>query len=259
MNLDGLDPGILGPAFVAGLLVLTTHIPLGQEVIRRGIIFIDLAIAQFAGVGVILAATLGFETHGIEVQAIALTSALMGAALLGLTERLVGEYQEALIGVGFVLAATAGILLLAGNPQGGEHLRELLVGQILWVEWHQLLIPAVISVAVILNWYFLPRLLKGHFFYFLFALSITASVQLVGIYLVFASLIIPALATIRIEGSQRATILALVTGALAYALGLIFSAVMDLPSGASIVWMMAVCGVLVASLSRWLPFFAKEF
>lgn len=67
MNWDGLDISILGPAFVAGLLVISTHVPLGQEVLRRGIIFIDLAIAQIAGLGIIVAASFGWEVYGWEV------------------------------------------------------------------------------------------------------------------------------------------------------------------------------------------------
>ncbi|MBT8130156.1 MAG: metal ABC transporter permease, partial [Gammaproteobacteria bacterium] len=82
MNLEGLDPSILAPAFVAGLVVLMTHIPLGYEVLRRGIIFIDIAVAQIAGLGVIVAYTLGWDEHGIEAQIAAVISALIGAWVL---------------------------------------------------------------------------------------------------------------------------------------------------------------------------------
>src|SRR5690606_24849865 len=116
---------ILAPAFAAGLAVLLSHVPLGREVLRRGIIFIDLAVAQFAGLGLIFASTFGVETHGWELQVIALASALCGAGLLGLMEKCAGEYQEAVIGISFVLAATGSLLLLANHPQGGEHLKEL--------------------------------------------------------------------------------------------------------------------------------------
>ncbi len=79
MSIEGLEYSILGPAFIAGLLILATHVPLGQEVLKRGIIFIDLAIAQIAGLGVIAAYRFGWETHGWEVQIAAVGSALIAA------------------------------------------------------------------------------------------------------------------------------------------------------------------------------------
>ena len=145
MNLDALTLGILAPAFLAGLLVLATHVPLGAQVLKRGIVFIDLAIAQIAGLGVIAADFMGFEPQGWAVQLAALGAALFGALLLTWTERRWPEVQEALIGVLFVLAATGGILLLANNPHGGEHLKDLLVGQILWVSFAQLIPVAVLT------------------------------------------------------------------------------------------------------------------
>ena len=114
MNWSALDWGILGPALIAGLLVLATHVPLGIQVLDRGIVFIDLAIAQIAGLGVIAADALGVAEHGLAVQAAAVTAALLGAWLLTWTERRAAQQQEALIGVLFVLAASMGLLLLAG-------------------------------------------------------------------------------------------------------------------------------------------------
>ncbi len=250
MNIDGLDLTILGPAFVAGILVLATHVALGREVIKRGIIFIDLAIAQIAGLGVILASYLGFEAHGWEVQCVAVSSALVGAAILSGCERFFGHYQEAVIGVTFVLAASAGLLLLADNPQGGEHLKELLVGQILWVEWRQLMLPAGIAIAVLCLLFFKPILFQSSSFYLIFAVSVTVSVQLVGVYLVFASLILPALATIKIQKWNRAYALALTVGILSYACGLVVSALFDMPSGAVIVWTLALLSASMAMIVR---------
>ncbi len=104
--------------------------PRGQQVLARGIVFIDLAIAQIAGLGVIAADALGWEPQGITVQIAAAGAALAGALILTYTEKRWPDVQEALIGVLFVLAACAGILLLANNPHGGEHLKDLLAGQI---------------------------------------------------------------------------------------------------------------------------------
>jgi len=247
LNLEGLDLSILGPACAAGLVVLSTHVPLGKQVLSRGIIFIDLAIAQIAGLGVILAQYLGIGEHGFAVQLAAAAAALIGAGLLAWTDRRWPEYQEPLIGTLFVLAATGGLLLLANNPQGGEHLKDLLVGQILWVSYAQLL-PALILSVVLLAFMWLRRgKLAGLAFYGLFALAITASVQLVGVYLVFASLIVPALATAGMQGRAR-LVAAYVIGALGYVSGLMLSAVLDLPSGAMIVWTLAGCALLAQAL-----------
>jgi zinc/manganese transport system permease protein len=247
LNWEGLDLSILGPACVAGLVVLSTHVPLGKQVLSRGIIFIDLAIAQIAGLGVILAQYLGIDEHGLGVQVAAAVAALAGAGLLSWTDKRWPEYQEPLIGTLFALAATGGLLLLADNPQGGEHLKDLLVGQILWVSYSQLIPAAVLSVALLAFMWLRGGRLAGLLFYALFALAITASVQLVGVYLVFASLIVPALATAGMKGRGRLTAAYLI-GAAGYVLGLGLSAVLDLPSGALIVWTLAGCAILAQAI-----------
>ncbi|MDM0115944.1 metal ABC transporter permease [Variovorax sp. J22R133] len=246
MNWSALDWSILGPALIAGLLVLATHVPLGVQVLDRGIVFIDLAIAQIAGLGVIAADAMGMPEGGVAVQVAAVTAALLGAWLLTWTERRAAQQQEALIGVMFILAACAGILLLASNPHGGEHLKDLLVGQILWVNTTQLLwlggVSAVLLLAMQFGW--VARL--GRFgFYAAFAVAVTASVQLVGVYLVFSSLIIPALGTRALSGARRFQV-AYGIGAAGYALGLALSALFDLPSGAVIVWTLAACALVGA-------------
>jgi zinc/manganese transport system permease protein len=250
MNWSALDWSILGPGLIAGLLVLTTHVPLGTQVLDRGIVFIDLAIAQIAGLGVIAADTLGLPEGGIAVQAAAVTAALLGALLLTWTERRAPHQQEALIGVMFILAACAGILLLAGNPHGGEHLKDLLVGQILWVHSEQLwwlaAVSALLCAAMALGW---VRRMGRFGFYAAFAVAVTASVQLVGVYLVFSSLIIPALATRTLRGPRRVAV-GYAIGALGYALGLALSALFDLPSGAVIVWTLAACALASVALVR---------
>jgi len=149
MSVELLDWSILGPAFFAGLLVLSTHVPLGQEVLKRGIIFIDLAIAQIAGLGVLAAGVMGWEDNMLAVQLSAVSAALLASAGLNWTERRWPQSQEALIGILFVLAATGSILLLAENPHGAQHMKDLLVGQILWSTW-QSLIPVALLYAVLL-------------------------------------------------------------------------------------------------------------
>lgn len=245
MSLEWFDLSILIPAILAGLLVISTHVPLGQEVLARGIIFIDLAIAQIAGLGVIAAHSFGWEAHGWEVQVAAVSTALAGALFLSWTEKKWPEVQEALIGVLFVLAASAGILLLSNNPHGGEHLKELLVGQILWVNVSSL-IPVFFLYAVVLGLWFRLRAHIGRYgFYLLFAVVVTASVQLVGVYLVFATLIIPALATRLLQPRLRLFI-GYSVGIVGYGVGLVVSALFDLPTGAVVVFSLAIIGCFVA-------------
>lgn len=252
MNWSALDWTILGPALVAGLLVLVTHVSLGTRVLDKGIVFIDLAIAQIAGLGVIGADALGLPEGGLAVQAAAVAAALAGALLLTWTEKLWPDIQEALIGVMFVLASCAGILMLSNNPHGGEHLKDLLVGQILWVGKTQVAWLALVTAVLGLGMFTGVMDRFGRFgFYGTFAIAVTASVQLVGVYLVFTSLIVPALATRGMKGRAR-YLGGFGVGAIGYALGLALSALLDLPSGAVIVWVLAVTAVAFAfAKSRW--------
>jgi zinc/manganese transport system permease protein len=246
-QVEGVDFLIVLPAFVAGLLVLATHIPLGAQVLGRGIVFIDLAIAQIAALGVIVAGTLELDPHGWTMQAAAGVAAVLGALLLTWTEKRWPEVQEAQIGVLFVLAASAGLLLVAHNPHGGEHLQDLLAGQILWVSYDQLVVPAL-GTALILALLALLRDRLGRLgFYLVFALAVTSSVQLVGVYLVFASLIVPSLAVRHYRGARRLPVACLV-GIGGYAAGLVLSVMLDLPSGALIVWCLALLAMLVYAL-----------
>ena len=244
--MNTLELDILLPAFIAGLLVLATHIPLGIKVLERGVIFADLAVAQIAGLGVVIAGLLGLTEQPLLVQLIAAVSALCGAALLSWIETHLSEVKEACIGLTFVLAASLGILLMSRDVHSGEHLKDLLVGQILWVSNSQLIVTAILTAALLLAWNKLHARLRHLGFYALFAMAVTASVQLVGIYLVFASLIVPGLSTYRIK--HRRLAYAVGVGVSGYASGLLLSAWFDLPAGAAIVWAMALAGGAIAVL-----------
>jgi zinc/manganese transport system permease protein len=166
---------LLAPAFCAGLLILSTHIPLGITVLNKGIIFIDVAIAQLAATGFLLAHRFEFDASWM-LQVSALSCALMGAGLFSLTERYWAHLQEAIIGVSFVAIATLDILLLAKDAHGGEALTQLLGGQLLWITYPQLLHVALGSAIILLL--YRPLLRLGRLgFYSLFAMAITLSVQ----------------------------------------------------------------------------------
>jgi zinc/manganese transport system permease protein len=244
---DSATFAILWPAFIAGLLVTAALVPLGMQVLERGIVFIDLAIAQIAGVGVIFADTLGWEPTGVAVQVAALGAALASAVFLTWTDRRWPQVQEAIIGVVFVVASSAAILLLAKNPHGGEHLKDLLTGQILWTNPVHLPLEALVYGLIIALWFGLRERVGRFGFYVLFACAVTISVQLVGLFLVFSTLVIPALATY--YSRRNRYLKAYLVGVLGYAAGLMLSAMLDLPSGAVIVCAMAAIGAAVGLLT----------
>jgi zinc/manganese transport system permease protein len=252
MDVGAVELSILVPAFLAGLLVLATHVPLGRQVLAQGIVFIDLSIAQVAGLGVTVAGAFAAEPHGWTVQLAAGAAALIGALFLTWTEKKWPEVQEALIGVLFVTAASVELLLLANNPRGGEHLKDLLVGQILWVQPQTLWPIAIFYALALAVWFGLRARLGQIGFYVLFALIVTQSVQLVGVYLVFASLIVPALAARRFA-PRLGLWVGYGVGLAGYILGLLGSSMLDLPTGAAIVVALVLVFAIAVIVSQLVP------
>ena len=233
--------GIVAPAWLAGLLVLLTHAPLGRQVLQRGIIFVDLAVAQAAATGALASQLLLHDSSVAWQQGGALLAALAASAVLHPLSRHHADIQEALIGGGFVVLASVAVLLVSQDPHGGDHLHSLLSGQLLWVSTAQLLWLALGSgVCLVLMWR-CRHPLGG--FYIPLALAVTLAVQAVGVYLVFACLVFPALATRRLP-VHAAHGHAILAGALALAAGLAVSVATDLPSA-------PVC-VLALALGAWL-------
>ncbi|MCX4188535.1 metal ABC transporter permease [Methylophaga sp. OBS4] len=235
MILTDLDWSLILPALAAGILVLTTHVPLGQEVLKRGIIFIDLAIAQMAALGVMAATILLGDVHGLWLQVIAAGSALGASVLVLWLEKRYPHVVEALIGLLFILAASGGILLVSHAPHSDELLHDLLVGQILWVTTEQLLWVAGLYLLLLTVWFGLGQN-RSWLFYLVFSLAVTASVQLVGVYLVFASLILPALASRTLADSGSRLFTGYLVGLLGYISGLMMALMLDVPMGAMTVW-----------------------
>jgi zinc/manganese transport system permease protein len=247
---------IVGPALVAGLMIALTHAPLGIEVLKRGIIFIDLAIAQIAGLGVIVASTLWNDTPWWFVQIAALSFALLGALFFRHIERRLPQLQEAIIGCSFVLAASVALLLLADRPHGGEDIQHLLSGQILFVTWREVLVHAPMYASILILWFALPKLSReSTWFYVLFAGAITSSVQLVGVYVVFASLILPALAA---TTCNRKHAVAWSCGILSVLSGILISTLVDAPAGPIIVLAYAGTAILFGILTRPSKNFSKS-
>ena len=241
MNPFLLQFEILWPALLAGLLILATHVPLGREVLHRGIIFLDLAIAQTAAFGVVFASTVWMDEgngySAILTTCIAVMAAIIGSFILYSIRKLEVRLQESFIGILFVLMATGIVLLLSADPHGGERLKEMLVGQILWLNLSDLVQLFVVYAVTFIVWLLCRDKVGDWLFYPLFAITITLSTQVVGVYLVFASLIIPSVCTLY---QRNPLVKAYGLGVVGYVVGLMISAAVDLPAGATIVWSLAM-------------------
>lgn len=239
---------LLAPAFAAGAIISLAHVPLGQEVLRRGIIFLDLAVAQFAALGMVaFHVLLTVDEYSYLGMYGPLASGLIAALACAFSfhalENYAGRYQEALIGCAFVLAACLSLLLMANDPHGGEQMKNILEGQILWIDWPDIGFAAPIFITIFLAWSLL-KVKRKTLFYPFFALVIPFSVQMIGVYLVFASLIFPALAVANINRFKVAS--GLVLSMASYALGLWASYTFDWPGGPSIVFSMAIVSLIFA-------------
>jgi zinc/manganese transport system permease protein len=249
---NALSIAILGPAMVAGLIILSTHVPLGSIVLRRGIIFIDIALAQVAALGVVFGNMMwGAAAGWWGVQLSAIGAAVGCAMLLTWTDKNFHAVQEAIIGVLYIVAAALQIVILAYGQNGSEYLKDLLIGQILLVSPTQLIIIGTLYAGVFAIWYARDLIRERLLFYGVLAVVITASVQIVGVLLVFSSLIIPVLATQHAPERWR-LVAAYNLGAVSYFLGLLVSALLDISPGASIVCTLAVMAVITAVLIAWI-------
>ena len=218
---------------VVGLVVTAAHAPLGIEVLKRGIVFIDLATAQVVGLAVILLDLWLEEPSWFVGQGVAFGAGIAIALFFRWVERKSPEEQEAVIGSSFIVAASLALLALADDPHGGEALRHVLSGQILFASWGDIAAFLPIYGLFAVLWLAVPRLRAGVGFFLLFALVITASMQLVGVYMVFASLILPALAAR--SGSGYIHWRAFASGGAAVIAAIAISAAADLPAGPSLV------------------------
>lgn len=232
---------IIFPALLAGLLIALTHALLGIRVLEKGIIFIDLAIAQIAGLGLIIA-NMFFSEYIWLHQIIALLFAITAALFFYYIEKISPKIQEAIIGCSFILAASLGILFLSYHPHGGEEMIHLLSGQILFVTLAEIIWYAPIYMLVMLLWFLKPNIRNNIAFYIIFSLVITISVQLVGIYVVFTSLILPA---IIVRNKTNAVAIAWGYGVSSVILGIIIAIIFDLPAGILIVITYFVISILL--------------
>jgi zinc/manganese transport system permease protein len=252
---------VLGVPFLACLVLTGIHVYLGLHVLARGVIFVDLALAQIAALGITAAFLAGHATQSPAAYWYALAFSIAGAGLLAVSRtRRVAVPQEAIIGIVYVVSAAAAILVLDRAPQGGEQIKQLLVGSILTVTPAEVGAVAALYAAVgALHWALRRPLLEISLdpdgarargrrvalwdivFYLAFALVVTSSVRLAGVLLVFAYLVIPAaLAALVMTSVPARLAVGWAVGVLASAGGLAAAYQWDLPTGASVVTVLGV-------------------
>jgi len=248
---------LLWPSFLVAVCLVGIHAYFGIQVLTRNVVFVDLALAQIAALGATVAFMLGHPALGTATYGYSLAFTLLAAVLLAFTrswsERIP---QEALIGVIYVVAAAGAILLIDRAPQGAEHLKQILTGNILLTGAETLVVIVPLYAAIgLVHWLLRRRLgLVGSFawdfvFYATFGIVVTSSVAIAGVLLVFSFLIIPAaIGVLYADRLGRQLAIGWSAGAVTSALGLIASFVLDLPTGATMVCMfggsLAVAGLL---------------
>jgi zinc/manganese transport system permease protein len=242
---------------LAACLILVTILGyFGIHVLRREVIFVDLALAQIAAMGAVVAFIFGHEPGSAPSFVFSLGATIVGAAIFSLSRvRQVRVPQEAIIGITYVVASAATILIADRAPEGAEHLRELLAGAILWATWPAVGKLLLITIVVGALHLWLGRRFIGiteraeqafsegvrvrwwdFVFYVSFGLVITVSVEIAGVLMVFAYLVAPAIIAIVSSDRWAARIgIAWGLGALASVAGLMASYRWDLPSGPAIV------------------------
>ena len=257
-----MDLTLFLPPLVACLVIVAIHSYLGLHVIAREVIFVDLSLAQMAALGSTVAILVGSSPDSPAAFLYALGFATLGAAVFALTRTAErgAVPQEAIIGIVYVMASAVAILVADRTPRGGEAIKDILVGSLLWVDWPTIFRLAAIYAAIgLFHWALRKRFLTISFdpeganrqgwrirwwdflFYLSFGIVITFSVPVAGVLLVFSFLVVPA--AVAFQFTRRQGTLALISwlaGALASALGLWVSFHYDLPTGPVIVCMFGV-------------------
>lgn len=258
---------ILVLPFLACLVLAGIHAYLGLHVLARGVIFVDLAFAQIAALGMAAALLAGHAMGSDAAYAYALTFTAAGALLFAATRRQGGRVgqipQEAIIGIVYAVAAALTVMALDRLPQGGDQIRQLLVGDILAVQGGEVARTAAVYAAIgIVHWLARRPLLALSFgrgragarawdfvFYFTFGVVVTSSVRVAGVLLVFAYLIVPAVAGALVSDGIRGRLLVgWIVGFAVSVLGLSASYTYDLPPGAAVVATFGAVLVAIALL-----------
>ncbi len=257
--------------FLACLVLVTIHSYLGIHVLARGVIFVDLALAQIAALGSTIAVLLGYELHSRPAYALSLLFTLIGAATFAFSRvKMRGVPQEAFIGVSYAVASSAAILALNSAPHGAEQIKTILVGSILWVTPQEVAKTAVIySLVGLFHWIYRRQFLRMSFdtdsaersgmkvrwwdflFYASFGFVVTSSVKVAGILLVFSFLIVPGImGTLFATTIRNRLLVGWSTGWIVSMLGCLVSYEADLPTGATVVCTFGVALFVAVMIRR---------
>jgi zinc/manganese transport system permease protein len=267
-----MDLSLFLPPLVACLVIVAIHSYLGLHVIAREVIFVDLSLAQMAALGSAVAILAGSQPDSTAAFVYALGFTTIGAVLFALTrsEERGRVPQEAIIGIVYVVASAAAILVADRTPRGGEAIKDILVGSLLWVTWPAIIRLAAVYAAIgLFHWVLRRRFLTISFhpetalangwsikwwdflFYLSFGIVITFSVPIAGVLLVFSFLVVPA--AIAFQFTRRQGVLAIIAwlaGAIASASGLLISFHYDLPTGPIVVCMFGVLLLVAYGVRR---------
>ena len=246
----------LAAPFVASLVIAGIHAYLGVHVVERGVIFVDLSLAQIAALGTTIAVLAGIEPHGDAAYIVSLAFTLVGAAVFStIRGHKVRIPQEAVIGITYAVASAAAILAMSKSMEQTEHLKEMLVGNILSVSWAEVRTTAIVYGCIgLFHYIFRKRFLAisldhGHsgshgysvrfwdfLFYASFGFVVTSSVSIAGVLLVFSFLIVPPIIGLFFSRKLHFALpIAWIFGIVASAVGLAGSYAFDLPTGAAMV------------------------
>jgi zinc/manganese transport system permease protein len=268
----------LAAPFVASLILTGIHAYLGVHVVERGVIFVDLSLAQIAALGATIAMLLPWSSgdpHGPDVYWISLAFTFIGAAIFSLLRsRRARIPQEAIIGITYAVASAAAILAMSKSTSQAEHLKDMLVGNIIAVSWPEVYKTAALYGGIgIFHYVFRKPFLTislahndpestglnvrfwDFLFYASFGFVVTSSVQIAGVLLVFCYLIVPSVAAMLYSDTVgRRLAIGWTMGTVVSALGVYLSLVFDLPTGATIV---CTFGVVLLAMAAVRPFLLR--
>ena len=261
-------PFLLWP-FMASLILTGIHAYLGVHVVERGVIFVDLALAQIAALGATIAILIGMDPHGQGAYWLSLAFTFVGAAIFAFARTRRGHIpQEAFIGIAYAVASAAAILAMSKATGETEHLKDMLVGNILAVSRHEVAKTAILYGAVgLFHYIFRHKFLlistnpteaerRGmsirfwdFLFYASFGFVVTSSVAIAGVLLVFCYLIVPSVAAMLYSDKiGRRLAIGWSMGTLVSALGVYLSLLLDLPTGATIVCTFGLVLIIMAAV-----------
>src|SRR5258708_24705779 len=257
---------LLAP-FIASLILTGIHAYLGVHVVERGVVFVDLSLAQIAALGTTISVLYGLDPHGSSAYWISLAFTFLGAAIFSTVRAHKARIpQEAIIGISYAVASAAAILAMSKSVEQTEHLKEMLVGNILTVSWEEVRSTAVFYGLIgVFHFVFGNKVLLismdpqkaeeqglsvrfwDFLFYASFGFVVTSSVAIAGVLLVFCYLIVPSVAAmLYAERIGPRLAIGWTSGTPVSALGVYLSLKVDLPTGATIVCTFAILLILIA-------------